>query len=160
MWVTWAVEMLLAGFDGEHLVQLAGESPPYNGFEMDALVDKVLEQQGIPYSDKEAVIQDYVCFLTNEVLAGKADAYLTLRKLTELYENGVDGFGPHAWISEMDLSEFANLYWTKEDLLDSGTQWYWPNATRENIDDLIRACFQKRQLQCRQGITAPRVKSP
>ena len=36
-WVNWAVDMLLAGFDTENLIILAGESEPFNQFQLELL---------------------------------------------------------------------------------------------------------------------------
>ncbi|MFZ4464691.1 MAG: hypothetical protein ACOYN5_12650 [Bacteroidales bacterium] len=33
-WVDWAVDMLIAGYDTENLTILAGESEPFNQFQM------------------------------------------------------------------------------------------------------------------------------
>jgi hypothetical protein len=50
-WVDWAVDMLIAGFDTEHLTILAGESEPFNQFQMQELAEKVLVELQLDYSD-------------------------------------------------------------------------------------------------------------
>jgi len=55
-WVDWAVELLMAGYNTEHLTILAGESEPFNQFQMQELANKVLEELQLDYSDKEQTI--------------------------------------------------------------------------------------------------------
>ena len=43
-WVDWAIEMLFAGFETEHLIILAGETEPYNQFKLQELTNKVLSE--------------------------------------------------------------------------------------------------------------------
>jgi hypothetical protein len=50
-WVDWAVSMLEQGYDTPHLRVLAGESPPFNQFEMVALADRAFEELGLDWSD-------------------------------------------------------------------------------------------------------------
>ena len=45
--------MPMAGFDTEHLTILAGESEPFNQFQMQELADKVLAELQLDYSDKD-----------------------------------------------------------------------------------------------------------
>jgi hypothetical protein len=59
-WIDWAVSMLQAGHDTLHLAILAGATEPFNQFEMIAIVDKALAELGCDWSDKEAVIRNYV----------------------------------------------------------------------------------------------------
>jgi hypothetical protein len=62
-WVDWAVDMLIAGFDTEHLTILAGESEPFNQFQMQELAEKVLVELQLDYSDKDQTIKNYACYL-------------------------------------------------------------------------------------------------
>jgi hypothetical protein len=157
MWVAWSVEMLMAGFDGEHLVQLAGMNPPFNIWEMDVLVPKVLAEQDIDYSDKERVIKDYVCYLVNKALTGEMPTWEALEKLKNLYYYGD--------VPDEEVEEFMGLYYSKEDLDEweqsPGWQWpkWWPWKRKKiDMDAIILEAFKKRQLQCRQGLTTPVVK--
>ena len=150
-WVNWAVEMLLAGFDGEYLVELAGISPPYNGWEMDTLIAKVLAEQGINVSDEERIIKNYVCYLVNKALAGEVPILKALESLKDLWYYGS--------VPEEEVEEFMELYWWMEEAYDyeerKAQRWpkWWPwKRKKTDIDAIILEVFQKRQLQCRQGL--------
>ena len=151
MWVNWAVEMLMAGFDGEYVVALAGISPPYNGWEMDALVAKVLAEQGINVSEEEHIIKNYICYLVNKALAGEIPILETLCALKD--------FWYHGSVPEEEVAEFMELYWWMEETYDyeerKAQQWpkWWPwKRKKTDIDAIILEAFKKRQLQCRQGL--------
>ena len=150
-WVDWAVEMLMAGFDGERVVQLAGESPPYNSWEMDALGAKVLAEQCINVSDEECIIKNYVCYLVNKAIAGEMHILEALEFLKDLWYHGS--------VPEKEVEEFMGLYWWMEETYDyeerKAQQWpkWWPwERKKTDIDAIILEVFQKRQLQCRQGL--------
>lgn len=46
-WVQWAIDMLEAGYDMEHLRILAGATPPFNVWYTSALTDSVFNELGI-----------------------------------------------------------------------------------------------------------------
>lgn len=133
-WVTWAIDMLVAGFDTDNLKILAGENPPFNQFEMQKLTDKVLKELQLDYSDKERTVKKYAIYLIDQALAGQIDSLKVLKILEEI-------------CVELDyekyLFDFYKLYFAKEDLLLSVDQWYWKGATRENIDQIIADYFKK-----------------
>ena len=56
-WSFWAVDMMMAGFDTEHIVELAGISKPYNQFELGALTDRVFNELRIDFSDQQSLIK-------------------------------------------------------------------------------------------------------
>ncbi len=133
-WVDWAVEMLVAGFETEHLVILAGESKPFNQFYMQELAERVLEELHLDYSDKDRAIKNYASYLIDEALDGRMDKIEVLRILDDIY-------------IELDrpkyLYDFSSLYNAKWDLLESDMQWYWDGATKDNIDDIIIGYFRQ-----------------
>jgi hypothetical protein len=49
---------------------------------------------------------------------------------------------------EKYLYDFYLLYFAKYDLIDSGNQWYWEDATTENIDRIIFEYFIKWKDDC------------
>lgn len=156
MWVNWAVDMLLAGFDGEYLVELAGISPPYNGWEMDTLIAKVLAEQQLDSSNEAGILGDYICYLVENALAGESPVLETLAWLKDLWYHGS--------VPEEEVEEFMELYWWMEEAYDyeerKAQQWpkWWPwKRKKTDIDAIILEAFQKRQLQCRQGLTTPIV---
>ncbi|MGB4774306.1 MAG: hypothetical protein WBP45_03980 [Daejeonella sp.] len=136
VWVDWAFEMMMAGFDTENLVILAGISPSpfYNQFEFHDLTNKVLEELQIDYSDKEQVIKNYVYYLIGKGLNGETESFLVLDILKNIcYE--LD-YAPY-------LYDFSALYFAKDDLKYSEVQWNWGDADRSNIDSIITEYFKE-----------------
>ncbi|HZG00717.1 MAG TPA: hypothetical protein VEY71_06925 [Chitinophagales bacterium] len=133
-WVKWAIEMLQAGYETESLLILAAESPPYNGFELDDLTTKVLHDLKLDYSDKHLVVKNYVSYLISEALQGRIEVLKALRKLRDLCIE-LD--------YESSLMDFYLLYYAKEDLLVDNVQWYWNDADRSNIDEIIINRFKR-----------------
>lgn len=133
-WAKWAVEMMMAGFNSEHLVELAGLEKPYNQFELNELTDKVFIELGLGYSNEDEVIIQYTAYACNLVLNGKSDLFKTLLELKEL-------------CIELDYSkviyDFYTLYFAKDFLTDSPVQHYWEGATRDNIDEVCLDYFKK-----------------
>ncbi|EHQ30080.1 hypothetical protein [Mucilaginibacter paludis] len=132
-WVNWAVEMLQAGFDTESLTILAGVSPFYNQFELQALTDRVFNELQLDYSDAEAVLANYTSFLATVCLAGQRDYLAAFRSLKDIHI----GLGYAS-----NFTNFYTLYFAKADLLVSEHQWYWPGADRSNIDAIMKAEFE------------------
>ena len=141
-WVIWAVNMMEAGFDTEHLVELAGASPPYNQFELRKTVIKIFDELGINTSDTESTLENYITFQLRQVLDNKADIIRTLRDLNDLYLK-LD--------YDIRFSDFSLLYYAKVDLEGSEVQWYWEGANRENIDSIcfkhFYSCISEHPLQ-------------
>lgn len=138
-WVEWAVDMLMIGFDTEHLAILAGESEPFNQFQMQDLTDKILAELQLDYSDKDHIIKNYACYLINNSLEGKISNFEALDILKDI-------------CIELDyekyLYDFYLLYFAKDDLSCSENQWYWEDATRENIDKIIVDYFNAWKINC------------
>lgn len=83
-WVDWAVDMFMAGFNTESLTILAGESEPFNQFQMQELTDKVLAELQLDYSDKDQTIKNYACYLIDKSLAGEIDNFKVLDILKDI----------------------------------------------------------------------------
>jgi hypothetical protein len=132
-WVDWAIEMIGAGYESENLYELAGISRPYNQFELHDLTNKVLKDLELDFSNKELTLRNYVYFIISNSI-NKPETYLkTLRELNTL-------------CTELDFDkeymDFYFLYFAKDDLIESETQWYWTGADRTNIDSIIRTTFE------------------
>lgn len=138
-WVDWAVEMLVAGFETPNLIILAGESPPYNQFELQGLADKVLEELQLDHSDKDSIIKNYVCYLIDKTLDGQLEPYKTLMILKDVCIE-LD--------YEKSLYDFYCLFFAKDDLIHSENQWYWNGADRTNIDKIIHDYFVEWRSNC------------
>ena len=132
-WRDWAYAMLLAGFDTEHLIELAGiEKPPYNQFELQDLTSKVFDELKLDYSNREKLIKDYVLYLMHEVTENKREILMALRALGKLYNKTMNN----------KLLDFYLLYNAKEDLNYTTYQHYWPDADRSNIDKVVLDYFE------------------
>ena len=139
VWINWAVEMLTAGYNSESLLFLAGENEKTNQFELQNLANKTLEELGLDFSNQEKVIKNYVCFLVSEAILGNKSYLSVLTTLKDL-------------CIELDyetyLYDFYSLYYAQEDLKYDTHQWYWDNANRENIKQIITDYFLKRKNEC------------
>lgn len=132
-WIDWAIEMMEAGYESDHLYMLAGIIKPYNQFELQELTNKVLRDLHLDYSDKDAVLNNYIYFLLSASIDYPETYMKTLRELRDIYyELGMDS----------RLTDFYLLYYAKEDLTVDEVQWYWDGANRENIDQIIKEHFQ------------------
>ncbi len=127
--VDWAASMLAAGHDGEYLAILAGESPPFNHFEMVDFRDRALAEVGAPGLDTDDAIQAYAVERLALALGGEADLAETLHEVADLYV--ASGY-PSA------LQDIYLLHFAQAALCESPNQWYWEGATRENIDEIIQ----------------------
>jgi hypothetical protein len=133
-WIIWAVDMLVAGFENENLIILAGEGKPFNQFQLQGLVEKVIDELHLDYSDQEQTIKNYASYLIGKALNKQIDAYVVLNILKDIcIELDYVGY----------LYDFFSLYFAKEDLQYSEDQWYWNGASRENIDQIITDYFIK-----------------
>lgn len=131
-WTDWATAMLRQGFDTENLVILAGESPPYNQFELQRLTNKVLDELGLKYSDKDQVLKNYAIHLIDEVFKNNLDAYSVLKILKDIcIETNHDYY-----------YKFYELFWAKDDLIDGEVQFYIDDVDRSNIDTFIMDFFK------------------
>ena len=71
-WVDWAVGMLMAGFDTENLVILAGEKRElYNQFYLQDLSTKIIGELQLDYSDKDQTVKNYACYLIDKAQNGE-----------------------------------------------------------------------------------------
>ncbi len=78
------------------------------------------------------MFKNYVCFLVSEAIGGKIKTDYVLSILRNI---------PIELEDENFLHDFNLLCWAKDDLIYSESQWYWPGATRDNIDEMIMAYF-------------------
>lgn len=131
-WVNWAVDMLMAGFDTESLVELAGISWFGNQFELAALTDKVFAELHLDYSDTNKVLKRHASYIIMQVIEGKRSLLNTLYLLKDLCCR-LD--------YDTNLYDFYLLYFAKDDLLTQKDQSYWYGADRSNIDSIVMEYF-------------------
>jgi hypothetical protein len=82
--VDWAVGLLAAGVDTVHLRRLAGIVPPYNEFEIAALLDKALDELSESAVSRSAAMTLYARSRLRAALQGDADLIHEVRTLAEL----------------------------------------------------------------------------
>jgi len=124
-WVDWAVAMLEAGRESPSLLILAGESAPFQPFEMNELLGSALDELSIPHGDRDAAIQGYAAYLLGELIEGRRDSHTALKPLQKLCIE----------LDEHDLlGDFYDLCYAWEDLQDKTIQMYWPDSTQASID--------------------------
>ncbi|SFU78299.1 hypothetical protein SAMN04488527_11645 [Aliiroseovarius crassostreae] len=131
--VGWAENMVIAGFHSPHLDILLGELEPFNKFEMDALLDRIQRELKLPsIRSKSEALEIIATAYGRRFIAGKADSASTLFYLSELciaerYAN--------------EIYDFYLLHFAAVDLAIDEIQYYWPDANRTNIEEIIRHEF-------------------
>ncbi len=112
VWVDWAVDMLMEGYDTEHLVILAGISHFDNQIDLKNITDKAFKELGLDFLNKKKVITDYVSYLILDGFEKKLDQLSVLGNLMNLY---------FAVDCPEFLVDFRNLYYILDDFQDDFT---------------------------------------
>ncbi len=133
-WVNWAYNMLVAGYETENLLILAGMRGTLEYFEMWTLTDRVLQELQLDYLNTDEVIANYASYLSKQGLTNEIPSFKVLKMLTDVYIE-LDYYAP--------LEHFYYLYYAKEDLEYSVDQWYLNGVDRSNIDQTITDYFQQ-----------------
>lgn len=132
--VEWAFGLLESGVDTPNLRILAGKTEPYNSFEMERLRDRVLEDLNIVALPLLEAATGYLLEKFERALRGELNMIHALNEAKNLwYETG----------NARELNDLAMLYFAHDDLAAGHDQWYWKNATKDNIQDIIRDEMQK-----------------
>ncbi len=137
-WIDWAYDMLVAGFESENLIMLAGELEPYDQLELQRLADKGLNELNLTWDDREQVYRNYVCYLVSAALNGKMKAVNVLGIIADIYLE----------IDHEPFLKFFLLQCAYDDLFYSDQQHCWDGATRENIDTVIKDYFIDWRARC------------
>ncbi|MHC4955144.1 MAG: hypothetical protein ACYTGZ_14910 [Planctomycetota bacterium] len=128
-WIAWAIDQLQPGRDMPALAELAGAVEPLNYFEASSIVDRALNELGVePYESEEDAAIAYASTCARNIVDGAAPIGPTLAELGKLY-NKLDLL--------RELQDFWLLGLAHEDLQRYPDQHKWPDATRENIDDVV-----------------------
>lgn len=137
-WIDWALEMIEAGYQSDNLYMLAGETKPFNQFELGELTANVLKDLGFSYADKDAVLKNYVYCLITKSVDNPETYFKVLRELKDICQD-----------SDMNAAymDFYLLYFAKDDLAVDEVQWYWDGANRQNIDQIIQERFRKWMIE-------------
>ena len=139
-WSDWAVEMLVNGYDTEHLVILAGMAEPFDYFEMQTLTTKAINELGLDFSDKLQTVWNYVSYLIQMCLDGTLESITVLTELRDLYIE-LD--------YEKSLQQFYFLYYAKSDLISDEVQWYIDGVDRSNIEETVNRYFTEWLNKCK-----------
>ena len=132
--VVWAIDMLEAGFDSEHLRMLAGAEKPYSYFALNPLYEKVINELGIKVPDSTKITENYINYMVDKVIVGNENPIKAVTILKDLCVSNN---------YQKELMDFYLLYFAKIDLQNDTVQWYWPDADRSNIDTIILDYFKK-----------------
>ncbi|MEP1306394.1 MAG: hypothetical protein ABJK11_08960 [Balneola sp.] len=124
----WAVEMLKAGFETDHLASLVLLEKPIDQFEIKHLVDVILKELDLDYKDNTKVLYEYSSYFIKKYLNKEIPSFKLLHEIKKLYL-----FLDY----DYNLSPFYLLYHAKIDLDSNGYQHYYDGANSENIDSKI-----------------------
>ena len=132
VWVQWAVDMLVKGYDSDYLAVLANESEPFEQIRLQEITTKILNELCLDYSDKDIAVKNYANYLIERALNKEITNATVLSILKDIYlELGCVNY----------IQDFYLLYCANKDLFYDSHQYYWPDTNRENINDVITAYF-------------------
>lgn len=133
-YVDWAIEMIENRFETENLFILAGLTPPYNLFQIDELLDKILIELNIKKPDRDTAINGYAYCLISDALHESLKYETVLQQLKDICVT-LDYYHP--------LYSFYLLYFAYTDLKVQSEQYYWKGAARNNINFIVESEFKK-----------------
>jgi hypothetical protein len=127
--VDWAISLLEQGISTRNVTILAGMMAPFNHFEMAEQRDRVLHELGAPQLTREEAISAYAGELAAETLTSDGDVFQLVSELAQLCI--AEDYPAYLY----DFYLLHNAWW---ELLARNIQWYLPDATRDNIETLVR----------------------
>jgi hypothetical protein len=133
-WIDWALEMMEAGYESEHLFMLAGLSTSLNRFEFDDVVNRTLKELSLDKYTEEEKIRGYVYYYASEALNGKMSTKAVLNKLRIACQSRD---------YDQILYPFYLLAYAQEEQEEFGVQFYWQEAGSDELDSVINNQFQK-----------------
>ncbi|MEA5532470.1 hypothetical protein [Crocosphaera sp. XPORK-15E] len=132
--INWAISLLIMGYDSPNLRILAGLTHLNNRSEVAHYVDKTLEELKIPKLEGKAAVIAY----TSVILRDFLDGHISQNKaIGEIYQLCL------SWDYLEEIYDFYLLWNALDDFRYDDIQFYWPNATKENISSIIREQAQK-----------------
>lgn len=127
--VDWAERQLLVGIDTTLMRQLAGMEPPYNHFELAALLDRVLNGLAMPDLSRSDGLRVLAAEVLRPALGPGSDITAAVSDVRTLcIEEG----------NPAELMDFYFLAFANDDLRENGEQHYWSGATSANILTMMR----------------------
>lgn len=131
--VDWALNLLEQGHDGMALCVLACMHPPHNHFELAELRDTALADLKLAEIQPPQALNLYAVEIMKSALSDKIDSLRALQALRDIYcEDDC----------QQNLHDFYLLYHAYTDLQEYEEQYYWDDATSENIDSLVKQHFE------------------
>ncbi|MBO9464947.1 hypothetical protein J7443_06890 [Tropicibacter sp. R15_0] len=136
--IDWAENMTVSGFVSDSLFILLGEAAPFNKFEIDQLLDHIQKDLRLPLvHTRNEALEIIATAHVQRFLQGKttsADALFALSQLC--IEEGY---------AEV-IYDFYLLHFAAVDLEIADFQNYWPDAHKDNIEQIIRdRCIKWRE---------------
>lgn len=132
--VDWAVDLLVRGYDTPSLRQLAGESEPFDWYEIEKLLKRIFRDLKVVVPEELMTARLLlVSEQIRQLLASNASSDEAMNELLQLY---------YALDEPKELFDFKRLSWARSAIaLGDETpvcpEDYWPGATLENIDQIV-----------------------
>jgi hypothetical protein len=127
--VDWAIGLLQNGKEGEHLLRLACQFPPHNHFQIARYRDLVLEEQHYNEIQRDQVILIHAREILEFGLEGRIPLLNAVKEVARVCMENNDN---------RSLFDFRMLNWALDDFQYDTVTHYWPDATPENIMEIIR----------------------
>ena len=138
-WVDWAVRLLTEGADTPSLRIMAGLRAPLDYLEITRLLDRTLDELGVPALARDEAVNAYAQDLVGELVRNQESMQAVLEELSQLCV---------ATSYSSTLLPFYLLHFARSDLATQTDQHYWEGADRSNIDQIVRD-EAKRWLEAR-----------
>lgn len=133
--IDWAIELLILGYDSPNLRILAGLTHLNDRQEVTDYVNQTLEDFKISLLTGKIAVIAYTAVIIKEFLRKKISQK---RMLQEIHQLCI------AWDYLEEIYDFYLLWNALDDLrYDNNFQYYWPDATRDNIDTIIKEQAEK-----------------
>lgn len=131
--VDWAVDLLVRGYDTPALRQLAGESEPFDSYEIEKLLKRAFRDLNVIIPEEQKAAQVLlVSARIRQLLAGEASSKETMSELLQLY---------YAFDEPKELFDFYLLNAARAGIAlgEDPIYWqdYWPEANAGNIDQIV-----------------------
>mgnify|MGYP000135367706 CR=1 FL=1 len=122
--VDWAIRLLESGHESQSAYRLAAKLRPHNHFELASLRDQVLTELNLADTADVVAICSYVAEILANSNENTLDAVLT--EIKDIYLSN-----DH---EPIEIYDFYLLYFARADLKEQEFQYYWSDATRDNIE--------------------------
>lgn len=126
--VDWAVEMIELGYDTEHLLILAGLTKRVNFFETEKYLQAAMNELSLKPKTGEDGVISYSSYYIMQIAKG-----INVRENLKTLADCIVDVGYNR-----SVYDFFTLHWAWDDMdWYDGMQWYWPEATSDNIENIV-----------------------